>query len=296
MGKSIEMAPLDWKEWDFKKDKLPDDELAACHAHEYGREVAKQCRYILTQLRIVCLANELPKKDKMLLSDARIEPPYKKIHPKWGRGSDARTKLDSFDIPWTLTFRDFHNRSWYSLPPGIRHEAVQIALYKKEFSKGKDLMCLSIHTIRELKPYGHTTMQFFQWRDENRRASDSKTGGRIYDRGAVEYGFFSINWNSGVGVLKEQFAEWVDLQLKVLKKGHPVGQRKPSRGQLRDQLRWLGALRIKEHCGYKNLADQNLPKLRVCAPYNNRNDLYENAAKASRKIVERIERILTPAQ
>jgi len=51
---------LDRHEWYFENDELSNDELRACHAHEYGRAIAKRCRYVLTQLKILWLANELP--------------------------------------------------------------------------------------------------------------------------------------------------------------------------------------------------------------------------------------------
>jgi hypothetical protein len=288
---------LDWQEWDFGPVRLADDELAACHTHEYGRELAKRCSYILTQLKIIWRANELPKRYQPTgdLSGAWVDSPkrFPEIHPDLRRANIAGDKLHSFGIPTgTLGRKDSQNQSWYSLPEEVRNGAVRRSREKQKYSKDTDWMCLSIHTIRELQPSGRTTMKFFQWGDEILRGiSNSLRGG---NGGNVEYGFFSIDWNSGVGVLKKQFAEWLDRQHKEQNKRRPVPRNKPSRGRLRDQLHWLGALRIKEHYGRRNLVEQNIPDLIVPAPYASLPDLYTAASKALKIIDERIRRITQP--
>ena len=81
----------------------------------------------------------------------------------------------------------------------------------------------------------------------------------------IEYGFFSINWKSHDGRLKKNFADWINQQRKELKKRGVT--KKPSRGGLRDQLRSLGALRIKEHYPRKSLVNDPYPKLKVRARF-----------------------------
>src|SRR5262249_13524108 len=141
---------------------------------------------------------------------------------------------------------------------------------------------LHISTIRELEPSHCTTMQLFQF-------VDRLLGGK--DQEQIEYGFFSINWRSQDGTLKNNFADWIKRQRKELKKRGVI--KKPSRGGLRDQLRWLGALRVKEHYPRKTLVDYPDPKLKVPTPFSNLPELYAAAKHAKQIIDRRIENIQT---
>ncbi len=103
----------------------------------------------------------------------------------------------------------------------------------------------------------------------------------------VDYGFFSIDWDCEDGRLREQFSEWLERRREEV--GKPLSE--PSRGGARDQLRWLGALRIKEHYGRKRLVDQNLKRLKIASPYSNLPDLYTAAKKARAIIEQRVQQI-----
>jgi hypothetical protein len=81
----------------------------------------------------------------------------------------------------------------------------------------------------------------------------------------------------------------IKQQRKELKKQGTT--KKPIRGKLRDQLRWLGALRVKEHYPRKSLVNDPFPKLKVRAPFSNLPDLY-TAAKYAKQIIDgQIQRI-----
>jgi hypothetical protein len=104
------------------------------------------------------------------------------------------------------------------------------------------------------------------------------------DSQQVEYGFFAIDWKCNDRVLAERFANWLKEQRVKLKQRGFVIRRKPPRGGLRDQLRCLGALRIKDHYGRGGLVDSNFKRLKVAAPYKNLPELYK-AAKTAQQII-----------
>jgi hypothetical protein len=60
----------------------------------------------------------------------------------------------------------------------------------------------------------------------------------------------------------------------------------PSRGQFKDKLRWLGALRVKNHYRYSDLVDYPESQMKVKAPYKHYPDLMEAAKKAKGLILE----------
>jgi len=134
---------LDRREWYFENDELSDDELRASHAHEYGREIAKRSRYVLTQLKILWLANELPKKHQQRgpdLSGASIFHPTlpKKIkrHPDRVRGDEAKFKLWLFGIPVdTLGSRGSEKAKLVQLP---RKCTARCDTYRVATAKGGD--------------------------------------------------------------------------------------------------------------------------------------------------------------
>jgi len=260
-ARPIDLLPE--KEWNFEAEKLSENELPACHAHEYGREIAKRYKPILELLETRWRSEQLPRGK----SERR---------QSWA----ATSKLCTLEIPISLWSEPTRNVSWHSLPSDIKDAAVESSASDKE--RKQQPGGLSISTIRELEPSRCTTMELFQIVDKWLRREH-------YEQ--IEYGFFSIDWKSDDGRLKENFADWIRRQRKELKKRGVT--KKPSRGGLRDQLRWLGALRVKEHYPRQRLVDYPDPKLKVAAPFSNLPDLYAAAKDAKHIIDRRIENIKT---
>jgi hypothetical protein len=145
-------------------------------------------------------------------------------------------------------------------------------------------MALSISTERELQVSGATTMPAFQIYDNIFRTC-AQYGDPLAKRVSnVEYGFFAIDWTWNDEILKKSFQEWLNGQRHELKKRGVV--KVPSRGGLRDQLRWLGALRVRDYYGRKFLVDSNFKRVKIDAPYRNLPDLYQNAKRAESIIGE----------
>ena len=273
---------LDRHEWYFENDELSDDELRPCHAHEYGREIAKRSSYVSTQLKILWRANELPPKHQQRgpdLSGATISHPRlpKKIkrHRERVRGDEAAFKLRLFGISVdTLGSRGSEKQSWYNLPENVRHDAIHNASRRQREAA---LPSVFLRTIRELQPddFLRSLIRFLRELDSTNL------------RGA-ECGFFAIDWSRGLPGLKKEIFDWLKQRYEDRRNLGFVPKRRPSRGQLRDQLRWLGALRFKEHYGHKNLTEENFQRITLRGPYQNMNDLYQAASKATKILKDRI--------
>jgi hypothetical protein len=277
---------------------LSDEELAACHAHEYGREIAKRCRYVSTQLKILWRANELPKNYQQRgpdLSGASIFQPHRqpnvKRHPDRIRGDGATLNLWTFGIPIeTLGNREFEKRTWYSLPANVRSEAVRSNRDRAEWQRRVPTPAILMRSFRELPPSRNPAPISSAWVEFLREYPLIWLTG-----GNVDYGFFAIDWDARLPVLKKQILTWLKERHTNRRNVEHVRQSKPSRGQLRDQLRWLGALRCKEHYGRKHLTNGNEPRINVPAPYRHVPDLYVNASKAKNILDNRIAEIMQPA-
>ena len=60
-----------------------------------------------------------------------------------------------------------------------------------------------------------------------------------------------------------------------------IARKPPGRGGFKDQLNWLGALRLREYYPRNQLADDTYLRLEISdPPYSNLPDLYEAAKKA----------------
>jgi hypothetical protein len=271
---------LDWREWDFGREKLNDEELAACHAHEYGREIARRCHYMMTQLKILWRANELPAKHRRTIDLSGLSlsnpkaPPKIKRHPDRIRGDEAVSKLWMSGIrAETLSQRGFEKLTWYSLTDDCRKHAVQSMRNTSRLGEGHTLPSVWFAPMWE--PQDSLLRPQIQFLEKVQAATDSRVA-------MLDYGFFAIDWTCDFDALKKQVCGW-------LKQQHAERiKRRPSRGQMRDQLRWLGALRVKEHYGRRNLVKSNFRNVRVEAPYKKLPDLYANAKKALKIIETRI--------
>src|SRR5262249_37672034 len=130
---------LDKKEWNFETNMLPQREVPACHAHEYGRELIKRCPQISKLLRIVWRAKRFPK-----VKARRIGALL------------AEKKLRSRQIPTTLFCERSQYLNWYSLRKAVRESACKEAEEHRIFEVG-----FSISTERELEPSRFSTMELY---------------------------------------------------------------------------------------------------------------------------------------
>jgi hypothetical protein len=263
-----EKAELDRKEWDFRL--IPKSELEACFIYEYARELARRSPRIL----------DLLAKWKTSWS-ARKKTPERYEGRKAGMEL-TKTMTTCFPaFPSLILGTDwFPDTSWQALDQKVRAEMVE------EMNKGLHHYWsrlpfdkLNIQTLRRLKAANVTSIEAFRYVHELFSKEDLSQS---------EYGFFAINWSFPDPEIRRAFGKWVleerkDREIRGLTK---IKYKPRGRGGLRDQLNWLGALRVKEHYPRKQLVDYPRPSLKVAArPYWNLTDLYE-AAKKARKLVD----------
>lgn len=286
----MQPSPLDWREWDFGRNKLPPEELAACYAHEYGREIAKRCSYVMAQLKILWRANELPQKDQTRgpdLSGASIFHPKRprkiRRRPERVRGDEAAFKLWTFGIPVeTLSVRGSETKSWYVLSDNLRHKSVQLSRNTSRLQREAPYPSVLLRTFSELGSADNPPVMTSLWIEFLRECWLARN---------IDYGFFAIDPGASLPELKKQIFRW----LNEWHTGRKLASTSiASRGQLHDQLRWLGALRYKEHYGPRFLSLQNEPRIAGPAPYKYKPDLYEKAKKAKTILDDRISKIMQP--
>ena len=104
----------------------------------------------------------------------------------------------------------------------------------------------------------------------------------------TEYGFFAIDWEHPDPEIKRAFGIWLAEQRAFRKTAGLPGPKfvSRSRGGFRDQLRWLGALRVRNYYTAKELGGYADSNLKVDAPYSHLPDLYANAKKAEALLAE----------
>jgi hypothetical protein len=102
----------------------------------------------------------------------------------------------------------------------------------------------------------------------------------------TEYGFFAIDWDYPDSEMMQAVTEWLAGKRKArAEAGLQSVKHKPiSRGGYRDQLRWLGALRVRNFYPTNSMAEYTDSNLKVEAPFSHLPDLYEAAAKAENLI------------
>jgi hypothetical protein len=246
---------LDPAEWDFKK--VPSGELEACYLYEYGREFAKRNKTF--QRAIATWGKSLKGRDFDQISDSSS-----RMREMFGAVARYFPELAPHyfpEVPWQkLKPKDLKNimsrfggakGQWGHLP----HDRFWI------------------DTLRDLKPTGVGSLEQFQ---NFHMAASHKTLEN------TEYGFFAIDWNFPDPELKRSFDLWLAQQRKLrTKAGLRKAKNQPvSRGGFRDQLSWLGALRVRDFYPAARLTDYPDSKLKVPAPHSHQPDLSKNSAKA----------------
>jgi hypothetical protein len=242
---------LDRREWCF--DTVPKHELEPCFDHEYSREFARQ----------------YPKR-LALFSESEAG-----WHAPNGECVDKASwkKVNTF-FPLEFGFGNWvPDTPWQALDEQVRR-----------------ILTRNMHDrLASFKPslYMETALE---WKAMNANASD------IFDALATmcamrsthaEFGGFIIDWSCSDSAIKRAFGEWLakQRQSKTKQAFVKIKRTAKARGGLRDQLNWLGALRIVNHYPKKQLVDYGDTNLKVDAPYSHLPDLYK-AAKRARKLVE----------
>jgi len=313
--------PLAEKEWKF--DSVPPDELEACFFYEYGREYFKQSR-TLQKLRARWEAYEAWRKAHTHPLRAQWSayqawqfehnrPPNSKRPPMPPTPMPKRPPMPPLPLPKYLPtpkkheiglvandyaqdilsgrhrfaapidFRTFPAVSWQDLPTRPEFESYpfefgirQAEERQRKRKHGSDRF--HIETEAQFAPAAEIRglqgwIEYHHW---FRRDQDFSN---------TEYGFFAINWDYPPSEIRRAFREWLK-QRERERKGKPKANPSPSRGQWRDKLHWLGALRVRNHYRYRDLVDSSDGGLKMPAPYNYYPALRNAAKKAEHLISE----------
>lgn len=309
--------PILLAETDWKFDSIPTNELEACCLYEYSRAYFDQSQ-TLQKLRArwqayqawrkahtdplrtrweayqileyeynQSLKSNRPPLPKPVCPPLPIPKPTKTpINHKIGQMAHEYARLilsarQGFAAP--MDFRTFPAVPWQELPKRPRWEAwpvqdgIRAAEDRQRGQKYKGDR-FHIETLEQLAPANITDLPGWIYYHEffHRHHSLSNT----------QHGFFSINWDYPLPEIERAFGQWLREQANI-RKVKPTITPGPSRGQWKDKLRWLGALRFKKHYPYRDLVDSGDDALKIMpAPYFYYPALRANAAKAARLISE----------
>ena len=264
-------SELDRTEWNFRS--IPKSEVETCFIYEYARELVRRSPRIsdlLARWKAGCKAREKT--------------------PEWYEGNKACIELIKAlnicfpDCP-SLILEGFPDSPWQELSQKVRAKLVEETTEGVHHNWNRlPYDKLHLQTLRALTTANVRSIETFRYFHEifhNRELSET------------EYGFFAINWGYPDPEIRRAFGKWLSEQSQGReKRGLREIKYKPrGRGALRDQLNWLGALRVKEHYPRKQLVNYPHPSLKVTArPYWNLTDLYDGAKKA-REVLSRLSRM-----
>jgi hypothetical protein len=259
-----EKSEPDQKEWDFRE--IPKTEVEACFIYEYARELARRSPRIFDLLAKWQAGWSTSKRSVKKAEGRKAGMELTKtLNACFADFPSAILDDDRFpDTPWQALDEKVRSTSVEDLNQGLRHYWNSLPFDK-----------LSIQTVRQLEEANVTNMEAFRWVHELFRTKE--------DLSQSEYGFFAIHWGYPDPAIKRAFGIWLSEQRQDREKRGltEIKYRPRGRGSLRDQLNWLGALRVKEHYPREQLVDYPRPRLKVAArPYENLPDLYEGASKA----------------
>ncbi len=270
------LRPLSENEWKF--DLVPADQLESCYLYEYSREYFRRSP-TLKGLRNRWESYERWRRKR----DPKERPPIPEEH---STGHLANLYLQrilevrlGYSIPVFLP--SFPDLPWQELraQPGLKSwpfkQAVEEARERQRKRTWRSDR-FHIETLAQLEPPHIHSLP--AWVDYH------QFFGRDQDLSHTEYGFFAVNWDFPVPQIIRAFREWIEERAS---KNKPTPKFiSKSRGQWRDRLHWLGALRVKNHYRKRDLVDYNESNLKVGAPYCHYPDLIEAAKKAERLMSE----------
>ena len=248
-------ANLDPHEWDFSR--VPKAETEACYLYESAREFFKTSQHLQKLRNRWCR----PAKGKGVEGFLA-----------WDQALDLlRTRCKNFP---DINFKYFPEVAWQDLPDLERSRATEYvnewATRLRKWHSDR----LHIETLRQCEPPNIRKIETFRdYHDFFHRKQDLSE---------TEYGFFAVNWGFKNSQIVEAFKHWLNDQREVRRtSGLKEAKPEPSRGQFRDKLSWLCALRLKNHYRKKELVDYNDTNLKIVgAPYSHYPDLLDAAKKA----------------
>ncbi|MEO8351711.1 MAG: hypothetical protein ABI680_08265 [Chthoniobacteraceae bacterium] len=248
------------REWHF--DAVPPDHLEACYSYEYSRELVRRWMRLTRLFAIWRERWQKPKGDPDRLKGYGT---FRLIHKILSRRF--------CDFP-PVFYEFFPEVCWQDLSEEQRADMAQWVRdgwehHKRQLRSDR----INISTLRELEPSNIKSLRTFAFVNEI-------LGERDFDQ--TEYGFFAIDWSFEKNDIVTAFEKWLVEQSR---ERETLGlnkqkKRKGGRGGFKDKLRWLGALRVREHFRADELTDYPDTNLKVDAPYSHSPDLYEAAAKA----------------
>ena len=209
--------------------------------------------------------------------------------PEWRQGRKAFFELAKLmrncfpDFPGVvLAHKWFLDAPWQRLEQQMRSELVkEVAEAIHHYWNRLPYAKLHIQTLRELEAANVKSVEAFRYIHEIFHTEDVRE---------TEYGFFAVNWSYPDSEIRRAFEQWLSQQHQHRPKHglRHIKHKQRRRGSFRDQLNWLGALRVKEHYPRKQLVDYPSPRLKIAAlPYRNLTDLYDCAKKA-RELLRRL--------
>lgn len=262
----------------WKYDAIPQDEIEACYLHEYSREYFNRSK-TLQSLYAAWEAYQ-----RWLTAHKHKKPlrvPEK--HTLGLLASDYAERILAARLGYSvpIDFRTFPNLSWQELRERPRREAWPVRHGKgqaAERRRKREYPADRLHmdTLAQLEPANikslPTWIHCHQW---FRRGQDLSN---------TEYGFFAINWEYPLCEIQRAARDW--LERRARERRHEPKPGSPSRGQARDKLRWLGALRVKNHYRFSELVQDRMVRSDIDAPYSYYPDLSAAAKKAENLLTQ----------
>lgn len=242
-------ADLDESEWDFREIKVPASEIEACFIFEHAREVVKASPRLTTLA--TGLRAQRKSSERGQVSSARSE-----ITRFLSECFDTTVKIDA----------DFPDTSWQELAGRQRVAIMQSADCDRRYRPDKPL-------VIALNPRNETDFKMFRAIHSLLRDNPNHT----------QHGFIAVDWSFSDETIKAALKKAL-LSKRPMKS---IAKRK-ARGQFRDMLNCLAALRLLRHYGPRGLLKD--PTFRSSgirlknAPYRDLSDLYKAKKKAERLV------------
>ena len=245
---------LDPSEWDFRKEKVDDDELEPCFVYEHARELAKRSQRLAT---LIAQWKTSQHADRQVGEKARSESEY-----LLGECFDTTVTIDE-------TFPD---TAWQKLSEAEKAE-IAARIRNEKLAVPDKPLAIKLFRVIGVAP--------------NLRAFRDVHGAFRDYPSATDYGFIAIDWSFPKSKIQTAFERWLRANERVLGvKKRPVSRK--TRGSFRDRLRNLGSMRLLKHHGSTGvLSDPTIRSSKIRfehSPHKYLPDVYYAKAKAEKLI------------